>query len=64
MFDPHRQTLMQIEARSAKEAVASQMVKNDDILEYIAKNNTDTFPRKVHHKNVRNSPKKSRLLTM
>lgn len=33
MFDPHRQTLMQIEARSAKDAVASQMVKNRDILE-------------------------------
>lgn len=35
MFDPHRQTLMQIEARSAKEAVASQMVKNDDILDIL-----------------------------
>lgn len=33
MFDSHRQTLMQIEARSAKEAVASQLVKNSDILE-------------------------------
>lgn len=33
MFDPNRQTLMQIEARSAKDAVASQMLKNKDILD-------------------------------
>jgi len=32
MLDPHRQTIMQIEAKSAKDAIASQMVKNEAIL--------------------------------
>jgi glutamine---fructose-6-phosphate transaminase (isomerizing) len=35
MFNPHRHTLMEIEARSAKDVVASQIAKNEDILGFL-----------------------------